>query len=330
MPGRLAYLNGEFVAEADARVSVFDSALNFGDMVFESIRTFRHAPFKMREHLERLDDSLQLLEIDCGLSLDDLEELTQKTLERNIASEAEDVDWQIVINISRGPLPAYRAAFQGGLRPTVCIHCWPLIPQLGRFAGSYDSGIDLICSSQLSVPAHVIDPRAKTRSRAHYRLALLEAAQAGGNVWPVLFDPDGYLAEGPGWNVFLVKNGTILTPAPRNILPGISRAITIDLARDLEIEVHETDLRQEDALQADEIFCTATSFCIVHAASIEGNQLPHSTPGPIVHKLRPAWQRTVGLDFIAQARSYAGRLGEWEATEAAAWAGSQRTGENSA
>jgi len=312
MTQRLVYLNGEFVVESEARISVFDSALNFGDMVFESVRTFGHVPFRLGEHVERLADSLRLLQIDCGLSPTQIEDLLLQTLERNAPSQESDVDWQIVVNISRGPLPAYRAAFPAGAGPTVCIYCWPLIPQLGRFAPNYDTGVDLVFSSQPSVPAHIVDPRAKTRSRVQYRLALLAAQQSGKPVWPVLFDPDGYLAEGPGWNVFLVHDGIIRTPEARNILPGISRAITIDLAGDLDLEVHECDLRQQDALEADEIFCTATSFCIVHAASIEGQTISEAGAGPIVQKLHTAWQKTVGLDFVAQARSYAERLAEWE------------------
>ncbi len=318
MTGRFAYFNGQFVAEAEARVSVFDSALNFGDMVFESIRTFAHVPFRLGDHLARLEDSLQLLQIDCGLSLDDIEQRVHETLERNIATEAEDVDWQIVINISRGPLPAYRAAFAGGLQPTVCIHCWPLIPHLGRFAARYDNGVNLICSAQPSVPAHIVDPRAKTRSRVHYRLAQLQAAGAGDDLWPILLDAEGHLAEGPSWNVFLVKAGVLSTPAAGNVLGGVSRATTLELAGELGIEVRETGLTRDDALQADEMFCTASSYCLVHAESIEGQSIGGGKPGPLFEKLRGAWQRRVGLDFVAQAKSYAQRFDEWEAREIAA------------
>ena len=206
----------------------------------------------------------------------------------------------------------YRAAFPSGIRPTVCIHCWPLIPQLGRFAPKYDAGVDLTFSSQTSMPAQIVDPRIKTRSRLHYRLALLAAARDGADRWPLLSDADGCLTEGPGWNVFLVKDGVVQTPPPRDILPGISRAITIELAQEQEIDVREKRLRRGDALAADEIFCTATSFCLVHAASIDGQPLGDGGPGPVVQRLRAAWQRIVGLDFVAQAQSYAHRLAEWE------------------
>ena len=317
MTGRSAYLNGEFVAEADARISVFDSALNFGDMVFESVRTFGHIPFRLDHHLQRLGVSLRLLDIDCGLSLEDIERCMLQTLERNRPTEADDVDWQIVINVSRGLLPTYRAASPQALRPTVCIHCWPLIPHLGRFAANYDSGVDLICSSQPSIPAHIIDPRAKTRSRVHYRLAQLQAARVGDNLWPILRNDEGCLTEGPSWNFFLFKAGVLSTPEIGSVLGGVSRATTIELADELGIEVRETEITSEAARAADEIFCTATSFCLVHAHSFEGQVIGDGQAGPAVAQLRLAWQRRVGLDFVGQARGYAERLDDWEERELA-------------
>ena len=126
MPNRVVFFNGEFVPEREARVSIFDSALMFGDMAFEMTRTYDHEPFRLREHLVRLYGSLRLLEIDCGLTIDEMERVTLETLERNAPTEARDVDWQIMHDVSRGPLPIYRTVFAGEIRPTVSINCWPL------------------------------------------------------------------------------------------------------------------------------------------------------------------------------------------------------------
>ena len=104
MTDRVVYFNGEYVPEREARVSIFDSALMFGDMVFEMTRTFGGRPFRLRDHLERLYLSLRLLEIDCGLSIDDMERISLETLERNRPTEADDVDWFIMHDVSRGPL----------------------------------------------------------------------------------------------------------------------------------------------------------------------------------------------------------------------------------
>ncbi len=315
MTERVVYLSGEYVPEHEAQISIFDSALMFGDMAFEMTRTFRGEPFKLREHLERLFTSLRLLEIDCGMSIDEMEDVTQDVLARNRATEPEDVDWQIMHDVSRGPLGLYQSVFARGVRPTVSINCWPLVTHMGSFAATYDSGVHVAIPAQQALPAHLVDPKAKTRSRMHYQLALLQAKRMGDGVWPVLLDPDGFLAEGPGWNIFLVKDGALYTSEPRNILLGVSRAATMQLARELGIEVREKNLGRLEALDADEIFCTATTFCLVHAVSFEGQALGAASPGPLFKRLRAAWQEHVGLDFVAQAHSYAQRLPEWESAQ---------------
>ena len=270
MSQRQAYFNGEFVADSEARVSVFDSALMFGDMAFEMTRTFKQQPFKLRAHLERLYMSLRLLEIDCGLSLDQMERATLETLDRNKPTEPDDMDWQIMHDISRGPAGLYRSIFGGSVQPTVLICCWPMITHVGGMADMFKNGVHLTIPSQQAMPAELLDPKAKTRSRLHYQMAIMQADRVGKGFWPLMLDTDGFLAEGAGWNVFLVNNGTLYSPEPRNILLGVSRATVIELAAELNIPFVETNLGRYEALQADEIFCTSTPFAMLHATSIEG------------------------------------------------------------
>ena len=310
MSKRIVYFNGNYVPEKNACISIFDSALMYGDMAFEVTRTFDHKPFRLYLHLERLFRSLRLLEIDCGLSLDRMERITVETLEKNVKTEKKDVDWQIMHDVSRGPLPLYQTAFSEELQPTVSINCWPLVRHLGEFSQHYDNGVNLMISGQQTLPAHLVDMKAKTRSRIHYRMALLQADRVGGK-WPVLLDPDGYLAEGPGWNLFLVKKGVLYTPEPRNILQGVSRDATIELSERLGINVVQTNLGRYEALMADEIFCTSTTFNLIHAATIDGQTIGTAKPGPIFKKLMAGWKEMVGLDFVRQAKVYAERLPKW-------------------
>ncbi|MCA9028803.1 MAG: aminotransferase class IV [Planctomycetaceae bacterium] len=312
MSKRTVYFNGQFVPESEARVSIFDSALMYGDMAFEMTRTYNRRPFKLRAHLERLFRSLRLLEIDCGLTLDEMERVTLDTLERNLPTESADMDWQIMHDVSRGPLGIYRTAFPEGVQPTVSINCWPLITHMGGFAANYQSGIHVVIPAQQAVPAHLIDPKAKNRSRLHYQMANLQAARMGEKRWPLLLDPDGFFAEGTGWNIFLVKNGELLTPEPRNILLGVSRATVIELACQLGIPVRETNLSRYEGLDADEMFVTATTFALVHATTFEGQQVGDGRPGPVFNQLLKAWKEHVGIDFVAQADNYAMRLPAWE------------------
>jgi branched-subunit amino acid aminotransferase/4-amino-4-deoxychorismate lyase len=96
------------------------------------------------------------------------------------------------------------------------------------------------------------------------------------------------------------------------VLEGVSRSTTISIARRLGIEVREAELTRDDALAADEILCTATSFCIVHAATFDGNRIGNGKPGPVCRKLSEGWKNVVGIDFIAQARTFAEELPAWE------------------
>jgi len=310
MSDRVVYFNGQYVPESEARVSIFDCALMYGDMAFEMTRTFNHKPHRLRFHLERLYGALRLLEIDCGLTIDEMEQATLECLQRNIPTEGPDMDWQIMHDVSRGPLALYQSVFPDGIGPTVSINCWPLITHMGTFASNYDSGVHLMIPAQQTIPANLLDLKAKTRSRMHYKMAELQAQRAGG-MWPVLLDPDGFLSEGPGWNIFLIKDGTIFTPEPRNILKGVSRGTVIDLASDLGIELQETNLGRYEALMADEIFCTSTSYSLVHAASFEGQTVGDGEAGPIFKRLTEAWKEYVGIDFVAQANTYAEQLPNW-------------------
>ncbi len=323
MSRRVVYFNGQYIAESEARVSIFDSALMSGDMAFEMTRTYCQQPFRLKEHLDRLYASLRLLEIDCGMPQAEMERITRDLLERNLPTEAADMDWQIMHDVSRGPLDIYRTTFPDGIRPTISINCWPLVTHTGGFAAKYDSGVHLVIPAQQTLPGHLVDPKAKTRSRVHYQMAIMQANRMGPGRWAALLDPDGFLSEGPGWNMFLVKNGELLTPEPRNILLGVSRATTMELAEQLGITVREGNYGRYEALMADEIFCTATSYALVHATTFEGQLVGDGQPGPVYRRLVEAWKQLVGVDFIAQAYGYARRLPEWERAQLSTIEGSR-------
>ena len=197
MAGRVVYFSGEFVSEREARVSIFDCALMYGDMAFEMTRTFLGEPFRLDEHLDRLYASLRLLEIDCGLSIEELREQTLVTLEKNRSTEVEGMEWWIMHDVSRGPLPVYGSLWPEGIGPTVTISTWPLITHMGPFAETYKRGVDIVVPAQQALPAHLLDAKAKTRSRLHYKLAELQGQRIGAGAWPLMLDPDVLLMDEP-------------------------------------------------------------------------------------------------------------------------------------
>ncbi|MBM4080301.1 MAG: branched-chain amino acid aminotransferase [Planctomycetes bacterium] len=310
---RQVYLNGQFVPEAEARISIFDSALMFGDMAFEMSRTFAGKPFRLRDHLERLYLGLRVLQIDCGMTIDEMEAATLQTLEVNRACFPAGLDAQIMHDVSRGPLPLYRPVFPEGLRPTVTINCWPLTWHLAHLAAAYETGLHAVIPPQRSVPARLIDPKVKNRSRVYYQLANLQAQRVDPKAWALLTDEDGFITEGTGSNFFLVKSGELVTPEPRNVLRGVTRKAVMELAAQVGLPCRECNLEPYDVLTADEAFFTATSFSILPVTRFNGQPIGDGAPGPVTRRLIAAWSETVGADIVAQAREYAKRVAEGRA-----------------
>ncbi len=308
MSPRVVYFNGRYVAESEARISIFDSALQLGDMAFEVTRTYRGRPFKLSEHLARLRYSMTALSIDPGLSDEMLERITLEVLARNRPTEPPDVDWNILHDVSRGPASAFRGFFaEADRRPTVVVACFPLAEKMAKLAPAYETGIDLVVPEQRSLPRTLFDPRVKCRSRAHYQLANLQAEAKRPGASALLFDLDGFATEGTTGNVFFVRRGALHTPTARNLLPGITRETVLDLARRHGLEAREADLTLADVTSCDEAFVTSTSIGILHARSIEGRPTADGALGPITRRLRDALTEEVGLDFAEQARAYARR-----------------------
>jgi branched-chain amino acid aminotransferase len=303
---RVVYFNGRFVPEREARLSIYDSALNFGDMAFEVTRTFHRQPFLLREHLGRLFHSLAAMRIDPLLTVDELEQITHDTLAHNLPSESEQVDWNIIHNVSRGPAAGFHDAFSADeLRSSVLVSCYPLVRKMAALATAYDTGLDLVTVAQHALPHELLDSSIKNRSRWHYQLANLQAREQASGSWAVLFDPDGYLTESTSANVFLVYDGVLLTPEPRNLLPGITRGLVLALAPKLRVACRETNLTADDIARADELFLTSTSVGLIHARSFAGRPVGDGRIGPLTRRVREAFERQVGLDFAAQARAYA-------------------------
>ena len=305
----VAYFNGEFVPTSEARVSVLDSALIWGDMVFETTRTFQGRPFRLHEHLKRLYASMNVADIDCGLTVDEMEQATRELVERNWPAHADDDDLSIVHNVSRGPAHSYAPGFLEPEHATVIISTQSLVPYVGSLAAGFDAGVNAVVPRQRSIPSRLLDPKVKSRSRLHYRLAANEVAREGRDAWAILSDEDGFLTEGTGSNFFLVREGVLLTPEPRNILRGVTRQAVFDLAAELAIDAREINLEPYDALTADEGFFCSTPFCLIPATRFNGKSIGSGEVGPVFRRLADAFGESVGVDFIEQARQFATRRG---------------------
>ena len=169
----------------------------------------------------------------------------------------------------------------------------------------FDTGINAVIPEQRAIPEELLDPKVKNRSRLHYMMANIQTAEfTGENNWPLLLDPDNFVAEGSGDNFFIVKNNELYTPEPRNILVGISRNYIFELAKKIGIVFHETNLEVKDVENADEAFMTATPFCMLPVTSLHKKNIGNGKRGPIFNKLLKEWSSSVGLDIEKQIKNF--------------------------
>ena len=299
MAERQVYISGVLTPESQAKISIFDSAVTLGDSVTESTRTFRHVPFRLRDHLRRLFRSMKVARIDCGHSLDELEEITRGVLEANLTLMQPEDDCWIVHNISRGLLRPGPSPEQAN-PATIMIFTDHL--DLTGWANYYTDGCHAVTSMSRVVPAVSLDPKIKNRSRLAYTIADAEARLVDPKGQCVILDVDGYVAENKGGNIFAVVDGELRTPTTENCLEGISRQTVLDLARQLEIPAREMRLQMYDLYTADEIFFTSTPYCMMPATQFNGLTVGSGEVGPVFNRLLSAWSDLVGLDIAGQAR----------------------------
>jgi len=302
---RLVHFNGKLVPETEARVSIYDSALMFGDMVFEMTRSFNKKQFKLKEHIERLYVGLKILRIPLKMTEAEMEKACYETIEANDAVFNDDDEHRLMIDVSRGVLGIYQNIEGIHKGPNVIIADFPLRWTVAGMGKLFDVGINAVITSQRAIPAHLLDPKIKNRSRVHYNMANIEASQVEGeNNWALLLDPDGFIAEGTGDNFFIVSKGEILTPEGRNILRGISREYIFELAEELGVPCRETNLEPYDVHTADEAFMTGTPFCMLPVTSLNGSAIGDGKVGSVYSKVLSAWSKNMGVDIKSQIQKW--------------------------
>lgn len=296
---RMVYLSGRLVPEADAKISIFDSAVMLGDCVTESTRTFRHIPFRLQDHIDRLYRSLKVARIDPGHSPGEMLQITLEVVAANLPTLAAEDDCWIVHNISRGEqrpgsTPQQRTS------ATVMIFTAPM--DLRGWARYYDEGCHAVLSMSRLQAAESLDARIKNRSRLLYTLADAEARLVDPLAQCILLDVHGYVAENKGGNVFIVSDGELRTPTTENCLAGVSRQTVLDLARKLGIPARESRLLPYDLYTAEELFFTSTPYCVMPATRFNGLPVGDGKVGRVTRQLLDAWSEAVGVDIAQQAR----------------------------
>lgn len=299
---RVVYFNGMLVPESEAKVSIYDSALMFGDMVFEMTRSFNKKQFKLKEHIDRLYAGISILRIPLEMTPSQMEEACYMTIEANEHLFASDDEHRLMVDVSRGLLGIYHGIDGLHKGPNVIIADFPLRWTVAAMGHLFNTGINAVITSQRAIPSHLLDPKIKNRSRIHYLMANIEASQIEGNDnWALMLDPDGFIAEGTGDNFFIVKDNFIITPEGRNILRGISRDYVMqELSPSCNYRVIEKNIEPYDVYTADEAFMTGTPFCMLPVTRLNGKQIGDGKVGPVFSRLIKQWSENTSVDIIGQ------------------------------
>ena len=282
MTESLIYINGNLVPESEAKISVLDHGFLYGDGVFEGIRAYKGVVFKLREHIERLYDSAKFLKIEIPMSKEELIEAILETIRKNGL-----MDCYIRVVVTRGVGDLGLDPRKCG-KPSIIIIAKPMGPLLGKKA------VSLIISSVRRDGVDATNHQAKSLNYLNSILAKLEAISAGADD-AIMLDNRGFVSEATGENVFIVKNGKIMTPPPTSgVLLGITRNCIIELARKLGYEVMERELTPFELITADEVFLTGTAAEIVPVESVNGRKIGTRVPGPITERLIKEFEKLKG------------------------------------
>ena len=271
------YLDGEFVPEGEARVSVNDRGFLFGDGVYEVIRVYGGRPYLLDPHMDRLRRGLRALRIDFD-DLDAVEKAAGRLLEAN----AVDGHGTIYIQVTRGTAPRRHAFPDPGTPPTVYVAARPLTPHPESY---WLDGVDAI-----TVPDNRWG-RCDIKSIALLPNVLANQAAHAADVFEALFVRDGIVIEGSHSNLWGVYRNRLVTyPASNYILPGITRARVFELADELGIDAREGLLHFHELHDIDELFLSGTTTEIMPVVRVDGREIVDGEPGPVTRKLQDAFR----------------------------------------
>ena len=277
------YVNGDFVPESQAKVSVFDHGVLYGDGVFDTLCGWNGYIFRLDQHIDRFYRSAHAVKLEIPMTKKGISEKIVETARR---TGQKRLYLKCFVTRGVGPEPLLDPR---NCKPTIVIigrpYLWLIDPK------KQANGITARITSIRRTPDQCIDGKIKHLNYLNIVLAKMEAIDSGMDeaIMPGL---DGHILEGPGFNVFVVIDKVVLTPSPANILMGITRAACLDIAKEIGQETREALLSAYDLYNADEVFITSTAGGVVAIREIDGRTIGEGKPGPItqqIHKTYFEW-----------------------------------------
>jgi len=284
--GLKIWLDDKLVDKQDAKISVYDHGLLYGDGVFEGIRVYNGKIFEHQAHLKRLYDSAKVIRLTIPMDIQTLQKAVEQTVKAN-----DITDGYIRLIITRG-------VGDLGLNPFLCPKAGVIIiaDKIQLYPEElYEKGLKVVSVPTLRNHPMAIPPQVKSLNYLNNIFAKIESIDAGADE-AVLFNQEGYVAEAAGDNIFIIKNQILYTPPVQaGSLDGITRRVVIQLAEQEKISIIQQNLTRYDLYTADEFFMTGTGAEVIGVVQIDGRQIGDGRPGPITCKLRQK--------FFAYARS---------------------------
>ena len=286
------YLNGHLVPRSEAKVSVFDHGLLYGDGVFEGIRSYNGLIFKLKEHLDRLFESAQTLMLKIPLSRP---ELTRAIVSVLRANRLKDAYIRLVVTRGEGDLGLDPRKCN---RPTLFIIADRIVLYPKKL---YRNGLEIITvPTQRNIPS-AVDPQIKSLNYLNNILAKIEATHAGKEE-AIMLNQAGVVAECTGDNIFIVKQGVLLTPPTYvGALRGVTRGAVLEIARRERLPSREEVITRHNLFNADECFLTGTAAEVIPVVKIDGRQIAAGRPGPTTLRIMREFKRLTRTDGVRYA-----------------------------
>jgi branched-chain amino acid aminotransferase len=274
------WINGKLFDKADAKVSVYDHGLLYGDGIFEGIRVYASKVFRLDEHIRRLYESARHIALEIPMTPAALTAAVNDTVRAN-----QKVEGYIRLVITRG-------GGSLGLDPRKCSdpQIIIIVDDIALYpAEVYEQGLEIITASTIRNHSNALNPRIKSLNYLNNIMAKMEAIRAG-CLEAIMLNANGEVAECTGDNIFLVKRGELLTPPLHaGILEGVTRNAVLEIARAAGIPTHEMTMTRHDVYAADECFLTGTAAEVIAVVKVDGRVLGNGKPGPVTKQLRESF-----------------------------------------
>jgi branched-chain amino acid aminotransferase len=283
MPATRVWINGKLYDKADAKISVYDHGLLYGDGVFEGIRVYHGKVFRLKEHMGRLYDSARSIALEIPMGREELAKAVEETVKIN---ERRDGYIRLIVTRGTGTL---------GLDPRKCdSQVIIIVDGISLYPEElYENGLEIITAATIRSHPAALSPRVKSLNYLNNILAKIEAIR-GGCLEALMLNHKGEVSECTGDNVFLMKHGELRTPPiDAGILEGVTRNAVIELARKAGMTVKEMVLTRHDVFTADELFLTGTAAEIIPVVKCDGRPIGAGKPGPVFKRLREMFKELV-------------------------------------